>query len=186
MTNAANEVTRGTAFDVQDAVPMYALVMAAVRPLVLIVDDHAINRKLLGAAVRKLGFTTLEAEDGAQALALCAGQRDHNIACVLLDLQMPVLDGWSTARQMRSGACSLPDDVPIIACTGCDLQEQSQQATGQSIEEHTLSCGVNLCLNKPLSLARLTAALEQLAVPCPAAGSAVPLCTSPVTKVACC
>lgn len=163
---------------------MYALVMANVRPLVLIVDDHAINRKLLGAAARKLGFTTIEAENGAQALALCAQQTEEDIACVLLDLQMPVLDGWSTARQMRSTACSLPDTVPIIACTGCDLQEQSQQSQGLSIEEHTLSCGINLCLNKPLSLARLTAALQQLAVPCPAAEP--PLCTSPATKKVAC
>lgn len=161
---------------------MYALVMAAVRPLVLIVDDHAINRKLLGAAARKLGFTTIEAENGAEALALCAQQEE--IACVLLDLQMPVLDGWSTAKEMRSAACSLPNDVPIIACTGCDLQEQSKQSQGLSIEEHTLSCGIDMCLNKPLSLAQLTTALQQLAVPCPAED--VPVCTSSVTKKVAC
>jgi CheY-like chemotaxis protein len=163
---------------------MYALVMATVRPLVLIVDDHAINRKLLGAAARKLGFTPIEAENGAQALALCAQQPQEDIAYVLLDLQMPVLDGWSTAKEMRSTACSLPNNVPIIACTGCDLQEQSQQSQGQSIEEHTLACGVDMCLNKPLSLAQLTAALQQLAVPCPASDSHA--CTSPINKKVAC
>lgn len=163
---------------------MHARVMSAVSRLVLVVDDHAINRKLLSAAARKLGFTTIEAENGAQALALCEQRPQQDIACVLLDLQMPVKDGWSTARQMRSAACSLPDSVPIIACTACDLHEQSQQMQGLSIEQHTLLCGVDMCLNKPLSLAQLTAALQQLAVPCPTATATVS--TSPVTKVVCC
>ncbi|KAF8060004.1 rcsC [Scenedesmus sp. PABB004] len=144
---------------------------------VLVVDDMALNRKLLSAMARKLGFATIEAADGAEALSALAA-RDAGagaVAAVLLDLQMPVLDGWATARRLR--ALEAVQDapaarLPIIACTACDLASDAGAsaacAAGDgaalSVEQHTLACGVDVCLHKPLSLERLTAALRELRV----------------------
>jgi CheY-like chemotaxis protein len=145
----------------------------------------AINRKLLSALAQKLGFTTREAGNGAEALQLLAEhvqQRqcgsstssssssstgdDLEYACILMDLQMPVLDGWSTALQLRQLGSHL-SSLPIIACTACDLAAAGT-AEGRLLEQRTLACGIDMCLNKPLRLDQLTAALQQLSVACPA------------------
>jgi CheY-like chemotaxis protein len=152
----------------------------------------AINRKLLSALAQKLGFTTREAGNGAEALQLLAQhvqQRqcdsstpsssessstssssscddDLEYACILMDLQMPVLDGWSTALQLRQLGSHL-SSLPIIACTACDLAAAGT-AEGRLLEQRTLACGIDMCLNKPLRLDQLTAALQQLSVACPA------------------
>lgn len=161
---------------------------------VLVVDDLPLNRKLLSALAQKLGFATKEAVNGAEALAMLAQHQQHqtissnsgtrnssctsssdsprgigqDIACVLLDLQMPVLDGWSTARGVRELKGDV-GSVPIIACTAADLA--SATAAGLTMEQETLASGIDLCLNKPLKLEQLVAALEQLSVPCPVGGS---------------
>lgn len=75
---------------------------------------------------------------------------------VLLDLQMPVLDGWSTARLLRQEHGMA---LPILACTASDL---SSPAGGSSVQQHALDCGADLCLSKPLGVSQLTAALQQL------------------------
>eukprot|EP00879_Flechtneria_rotunda_P001425 GHRR01001578.1.p1 GENE.GHRR01001578.1~~GHRR01001578.1.p1 ORF type:complete len:147 (+),score=34.88 GHRR01001578.1:155-595(+) len=137
----------------------------AVRPKVLVVDDMALNRKLLTAVCRKLGYETVEAVNGAHAVEVFT-REGSLVACILLDLEMPVLDGWQAAQKLRDLEGSLAE-VPIIACTACNLSELMPQGN-LSVEQHTLACGINLCLNKPLSLTCLTAALEQLSVPTPA------------------
>lgn len=90
----------------------------------------------------------------------------RDISLVLLDLHMPVLDGWSTARLMREehGA-----SLPIVACTAAELAAPAFPG-GSSVHQHALDSGANMCLSKTLSLAQLTAALQQLHVlPHPAA-----------------
>jgi CheY-like chemotaxis protein len=146
----------------------------------------AINRKLLSALAQKLGFTTREAGNGAEALQLLAqhvqqrqcssssedsssSDDDLEYACILMDLQMPVLDGWSTALQLRQLGSHL-SSLPIIACTACDLAAAGT-AEGRLLEQRTLACGIDMCLNKPLRLDQLTAALQQLSVACPATSS---------------
>jgi CheY-like chemotaxis protein len=155
---------------------------------VLVVDDMAINRKLLSALAQKLGFSTQEAGNGAEALQLLAQHAQQRqicsssdssessssstdggleYACILMDLQMPVLDGWSTAQQLRQLGSHVAS-LPIIACTACDLAAAGT-AEGRLLEQRTLACGIDMCLNKPLQLDQLTAALQQLCVACPAA-----------------
>lgn len=80
---------------------------------------------------------------------------------MLLDLHMPVLDGWSTARLMRQehGA-----SLPIVACTAAELAAPAFPGGSSSVHQHALDSGANMCLSKMLSLAQLTAALQQLHV----------------------
>jgi CheY-like chemotaxis protein len=145
----------------------------------------AINRKMLSALAQKLGFATQEAGNGAEALQLleqhaqqrqCSSSSNASsssadgaveYACILMDLQMPVLDGWSTALQLRQ-LDSHHSSLPIIACTACDLAAAGT-AEGRLLEQRTLACGIDMCLNKPLRLDQLTAALQQLSVACPGA-----------------
>ena len=82
------------------------------KPRILVVDDSATNRYLVAFYLRQLGLVAAEAESGAEALALAAADPP---ALVLLDLHMPVMDGFETATRLRA----LPGlaAVPIVAVT---------------------------------------------------------------------
>lgn len=136
------------------------------RPCALVVDDNPVNRLVLRASLFKLGIDSLEAENGLQAVELL-GKGTRQLSFILLDLQMPVLDGWETARHVRA---VLGLTVPILACTAANLSAPLLP-TGVSVQEHALNCGADVCLTKPLQLQHLTAALQQLCI-IPLSGSA--------------
>ena len=66
---------------------------------ILIVDDDAVSRRVLGRTLSKAGFETLEAPGGAEALAAL---QQHTPAMVLLDLVMPPPDGYAVLRHIRA------------------------------------------------------------------------------------
>lgn len=89
--------------------------------LVLVVDDSAVNRKLLERALRDEGHATLLAADGEAALAVLAEPREPPIDVVLLDLVMPGLDGFATLERIKR------DDalrhLPVIVISALDETE---------------------------------------------------------------
>ncbi len=87
-------------------------------PLVLVVEDEAINQLLMRAALIKAGCNARVVEDGAQAveLALAARFTTNPYALVMMDLSLPVMDGYEAARRIRAAGIG-PDDLPIIAFT---------------------------------------------------------------------
>eukprot|EP00775_Hariotina_reticulata_P012063 gene12063-biopygen13965 len=74
--------------------------MVVAEDLVIQVDDMRVNRLVLGRMLRLLGFEVIEAENGKAALQQFLSHQE-SLSCVVLDLQMPVLDGWETAKQLR-------------------------------------------------------------------------------------
>ncbi len=113
----------------------------------LIVDDKKDNRQLLAHLLMPLGFSLIEAKNGQVALELL---KQHSIDLVLLDLFMPVLDGFATTQAIRSH----PDkqDLPIIAVSAGVFSQQRQQA---------LACGCNDFLEKPINTEDLLQCLQQ-------------------------
>jgi CheY-like chemotaxis protein len=79
---------------------------------VLIADDASSNRRLTARLLKLLGYHTLEAENGQQALSLLA---QHEADLVLLDLSMPVMDGWTVLRSLRHQPRY--NDLPILILT---------------------------------------------------------------------
>jgi two-component system cell cycle response regulator len=81
----------------------------------LVVDDNRLNRMLLGRALTELGVEPVEAENGLRALEIMA---ETPVDVVLLDLLMPVLDGYATLKRLRA------DDalrhIPVIVITAVD------------------------------------------------------------------
>lgn len=73
---------------------------------ILIVDDEERIRKLIGAYLNRDGFEVLEAENGMEALNLF---KSNNIHLVVLDVMMPIMDGWSVCREIRKSS-----NVPVI------------------------------------------------------------------------
>jgi CheY-like chemotaxis protein len=90
--------------------------------LVLVVDDEAAIRSLVQRSLEDLGFTVLSAEHGGQALELAERTKDE-LALVLLDLAMPVLDGSDTAVALQARR----PDLPIIVMSGLSDQDALQR-----------------------------------------------------------
>jgi CheY-like chemotaxis protein len=97
---------------------------------VLVVDDAPANRGLVAALLDGLGLDTIEAADGEEAVA-AAGRTAFDL--VLMDLQMPVMDGFAAARAIRDGrgasaaapivavsASADPDDLAACRAAGMD------------------------------------------------------------------
>jgi CheY-like chemotaxis protein len=118
--------------------------------LVLIVDDNDTNRRVAEAMVRKLGHPTCLAKDGEEALKLLG---EIPVAAVLMDWQMPVLDGLSATRMLR--ARPGPErSTPIIALTASAMHEEVTAC---------IDAGMNEVLAKPLTLNALAGSLGRWA-----------------------
>ncbi|KAG1669141.1 hypothetical protein FOA52_002652 [Chlamydomonas sp. UWO 241] len=83
---------------------MVSLAAASSSRTVLVVDDLPFNRRIISSMLRKLGFDVLEASNGEQACEVYQRQEEqksHIICAVILDLNMPLLNGWQTASRLR-------------------------------------------------------------------------------------
>ncbi len=102
--------------------------------IVLLVEDNAVNRMIGAEMLKGFGVDVLEAEDGAQALLLLEKQR---VDLVLMDIQMPVLDGYAATRQAREREAKLRlPRVPIVALTANAFDEDAAQATAAGMDAH--------------------------------------------------
>jgi len=119
----------------------------------LVVDDSAMNRDLVERALALEGATATLAADGQQAVQLLK-TRPQGFDAVLMDVQMPVMDGLTATRLIR-GDLGLPD-LPIIAFTAGVRDEQQAAA---------LAAGANDVLAKPMDLDQMAALLAKWVKP---------------------
>ena len=115
---------------------------------VLLVDDEETVRTVGGAMLERIGFEVLTANDGLEAMELFREYEDE-IACVLLDLSMPVQSGEETFRQIRC----LRDDVPVIMSSGYNEREIADRFAGK---------GISGFIQKPYRASTLRAALQEV------------------------
>lgn len=80
---------------------------------ILVVDDSALIRKAIRRILEPLGYGVVEAANGIEALEQLQGGQE--LAAMLLDVEMPEMDGLSTLRELR-GRSDLPQ-IPVIMCT---------------------------------------------------------------------
>ena len=114
---------------------------------VLVVDDVAINREVLGALLRQRGHAVLQCADGESAIARVAA---GGVDLVLMDVEMPGLDGLEAARRIRAlpGAAG---QVPLWAVTGRAFEQDVAQVHAAGMDGH---------LSKPVNFSRLAEVLE--------------------------
>lgn len=111
---------------------------AAQPPLVLIVDDNERNRKLARDVLGAAEFRTLEAESGAEAIALAT---EHLPDVILMDLRLPDMDGTDVARRLKDGARTA--SIPIVALSSLPLDRGG---------DWVLAAGFSGWLEKPISV----------------------------------
>ena len=115
---------------------------------VLLVEDNPVNQKVAAALLGKLGCQLVVAGNGAEALERLAAE---SFDVVLMDCQMPVMDGFEATRRLRAGdAGTTMQQVPVIAMTANAMQGD---------REECLACGMDDYLAKPVSNAALKQAL---------------------------
>ncbi|QEI10829.1 Hpt domain-containing protein [Cellvibrio japonicus] len=102
---------------------------------VMVVDDSVTVRKVTGRFLEREGFRVLTAKDGAEAIQLL---QDHMPDVMLLDIEMPRMDGFEVAKTIRGS--SRLKHLPIIMITS---------RTGEKHREHAFSLGVNKYMGKP-------------------------------------
>ncbi len=115
---------------------------------ILVVDDNAINRKMLIAQLSSDGYVTVEARDGADGLQAA---HSHRPQLIISDILMPTMDGFEFVRALRSEP--LLRDVPVIFYTA-HYHEREALNLAQA-------CGVSQVLVKPCAHAELLRAVEQ-------------------------
>ena len=117
--------------------------------LVLVVDDHPTNRGVLMHQLRALGYAAESAANGLQALALW---RSRRFGVVITDCNMPEMDGYALAREIRSLQGPTALRVPIIACTANALDGEAQMC---------LDAGMDDYLAKPIEITGLMEVLDR-------------------------
>lgn len=117
-------------------------------PLVLLVDDDEMNRDMLGRRLTRRGYEVILAEDGAQALEVARARKP---ALILMDMSLPVLDGWEAAQRLKASPETA--SIPIIAVTAHAMSGD---------REHALAAGCDDYETKPIELPRLLAKIEAL------------------------
>ena len=116
---------------------------------ILIVDDSLFNRKAALAALRKMGHDPTDAPSGAEALRLVAGR---SFDLVLMDLEMPDMDGLETVRRIRNGeAGEAGRTLPVLAMTAHSMDH---------CKKLCLENGMNGFLTKPVRFQELRAAID--------------------------
>lgn len=120
---------------------------------ILLVEDNEINREIEAELLERMNFVVVPVEDGQAALHKIEQASPGEYDLVLMDLQMPVMDGWQTAAAIRK----LPDpalaEIPIIALSASIFLKDYQKS-----EES----GINAHLAKPMNLPVLMDTIEKL------------------------
>ncbi|HXA81115.1 MAG TPA: response regulator, partial [Opitutaceae bacterium] len=123
--------------------------VAALRALV--VEDNFVNQKVAQRQLEKLGHKVEVANNGARALEMLALQK-YDV--VIMDCQMPVLDGYEATRQIRAGQVpNLDRRIPIIALTAYAMESDRQKC---------LAAGMDEFVSKPIRYEEMKAAIERV------------------------
>lgn len=113
---------------------------------VLVVDDNDINMEIISELLKMNGLNVLQAADGMQAVAVFKAEPENSISLVLMDMQMPELDGCGATRQIRALNRKDAATVPIFALTG---------NSGSDDVEAAMQAGMNDYMVKPVQMKQL-------------------------------
>ena len=118
------------------------------KPNILYIEDNSDNRMLVRRILQPEDFNLIEAKNGIQGLSIA---ESHDIDLILLDINLPDIDGYEVARRIRSSAKAVLASVPIIAVTANAMKGDAQKV---------LNAGCDIYLSKPLNIQELLEKVE--------------------------
>jgi two-component system cell cycle response regulator DivK len=117
-------------------------------PKILIVEDNPKNREMLSRRLIKRGYEIVMAEDGQEGIDITTSEMPD---LILLDMSLPVMDGWEVAKHLKSGGAT--KHIPIIALTAHAMAGD---------REKTIEAGCDEYETKPIRLPVLLEKMEAL------------------------
>jgi CheY-like chemotaxis protein len=117
-------------------------------PKLLLVEDNEMNRDMLSRRLEKRGYAVTIAVDGGEGVALA---RSSGPDLILMDMSLPVLDGWEATKQLKADPATA--GIPVIALTAHAMDSDRQKAIGAGCDDFD---------TKPVELARLLGKIEEL------------------------
>ena len=120
---------------------------------VLLVEDIEINRLILAELLGDTGLSLDEAEDGETAVHIFSQSNENHYDLIFMDIQMPGIDGYEAARQIRALNRCDATEIPIIAMTANAYREDIQKA---------MEAGMNAHIAKPIQVEKLTALIVDI------------------------
>jgi CheY-like chemotaxis protein len=115
---------------------------------ILLVEDNEMNRDMLVRRLEKRGYDVVVAVDGGQGVSMA---RDESPDLILMDMSLPVIDGWEATRQIKGAPET--SAIPVIALTAHAMQGDREQALAAGCEDFD---------TKPVQFAGLVAKIEAL------------------------
>lgn len=117
-------------------------------PKILLVEDNEMNRDMLSRRLERRGYQVVTAPDGAQGVALAAAEAPD---VILMDMSLPVIDGWEATRRLKSDPVTSP--IPVIALTAHAMAGDRERAAEAGCDDYD---------TKPIELLRLLSKVENL------------------------
>lgn len=115
-------------------------------PTILLVEDNEMNRDMLLRRLQRKGFEVLTANDGEEAIEMT---RQHLPTLILMDMSLPVLDGWEATRRLKADPATR--HIPVIALTAHALPAERDRA---------IEAGCCAFETKPIDFPKLLAVME--------------------------
>ena len=115
---------------------------------ILYVEDNPDNMLLVKRVLQSRGYCVLEAKNGSEGIAIAQSQ---DVDLILLDINLPDIDGYEVARRLRSSSIPKLVYIPIIAITANALKGDAEKA---------LEAGCNVYMSKPINIRELGARVE--------------------------
>ena len=117
-------------------------------PKILLVEDNEMNRDMLSRRLERKGYSVSIALDGAEGLEKA---RTEAPDLILMDMSLPVMDGWEATRQLKAGEATR--NIPVIALTAHAMASDEQKAHEAGCDDFD---------TKPVELPRLLGKIEAL------------------------
>jgi two-component system, cell cycle response regulator DivK len=119
-------------------------------PKILLVEDNEMNRDMLSRRLQRRGYSVVIAQDGEQGLSLARSEAPD---LILMDISLPVMDGWQVTRLLKSNANT--SHIPVIALTAHAMASDRQKAFETGCDDYD---------TKPVEIGRLSEKIENLLV----------------------
>jgi CheY-like chemotaxis protein len=142
-------IAASTPVDTALSTRVRALPQAGSRGRALVVEDNAVNQEMARAMLDMLGFHVTTASNGLEGVLAAAADPDLDL--ILMDCQMPIMDGLAAARAIRVAEAG-GSRVPIVALTGNAMPGDREACVASGMDDY---------LAKPFSLAALRAMLDR-------------------------
>ena len=120
---------------------------------VLLVEDNELNREIATAILEEAGLKVDAVEDGTDAVARMNEAAEDEYDLILMDIQMPKMDGYTATREIRTSSSSKKANIPIVAMTANAFEEDRQKA---------FKAGMNAHIAKPIDVNILMGTLDKV------------------------